>query len=86
MFYCILALIVKCAAGAAAAPRRLKLNEDTSSTLGAAGVFSLGLATSAFLLFSAFTGIEGPAEAEQVVQEVAKSAQQTVNNVVKVCL
>ena len=49
-------------------------------------MFSLGLAASAFLLFSAYTGIEGPAEAEQAIQGAAKSVENTVENTVKVSI
>ena len=67
---------------AAPPPNRIRLDEDTSSTLGAAGVVSLGLATAAFLLFSVFTGIEPVAEAEQVLG----SATQSVKSVAKVAI
>ena len=49
--------------------RRLQLDEDTSSTLGAAGVVGLGLAVAAFIGFN-LVATEETATAQEAVKEV----------------
>lgn len=63
----------KRAGGAVKQASRIQIDEDTQTTVGALGVVGLGVAVSAFLIFSVVTGVEAPqASPSSLVDQVAK--------------